>query len=226
MGSLMCRRLRAARPLVPMLFAGLTLLGIGPLSTGEGIAYVDGPPLRSAGGFGDETCHKCHFENDLNDPVGSLGLDGVPENYVSGEQYVIQIVIERPEIRRGGFQLAARFANGDRAGEQAGSLVPLDERVEVATEENTQVQYARQTLSGSLPGPEDTAGWSVRWTAPEDAAGAIRFNLAGNASNYDASEFGDFVYTEEALSRPPRLQTSQPQVGVPSVISKRITLQR
>ena len=81
----------------------------------------------------DETCHKCHFENDLNDPVGSLGLDGVPENYVS------------------------------------------------------------------------TASWSVRWTAPEDAAGMVRFNLAGNASNYDASEFGDFVYTEEALSRPPRL---------------------
>ncbi len=205
MGSLMCRRLRAARALLPMLFAGLTLLSIGPLPTGEGIAYVDGPPVRSAGGFGDETCHKCHFENDLNDPVGSLGLDGVPENYVSGEQYVIQIVIERPEIGRGGFQLAARFANGNRAGEQAGSLAPLDERVEVATEENTQVQYARQTLAGSLPGPEGTAGWSVRWTAPEDSAGMVRFNLAGNASNYDASEFGDFVYTEEALSRPPRL---------------------
>jgi len=177
----------------------------GPPSAGEGIPYVDGPPPQIADGFGDETCHKCHFENNFNDPVGSLGLDGVPENYVSGEQYVIEIVIERREIGRGGFQLAARFANGDQAGVQAGSLAPLDERVEVVTEENTQVQYARQTLSGSLPGPEDTTSWSVRWTAPEDAAGPVRFNLAGNASNDDASEFGDFVYTAEALSRPPWL---------------------
>ena len=103
-GSLRCRRLSSARPFVPIFLVLVKLLGIGPLSTGKGIAYVDGPPPESTGGFGEETCHKCHFENDLNDAAGSLGLEGIPESYAPGQHYLIEIVLERPGIGRGGFE--------------------------------------------------------------------------------------------------------------------------
>ena len=169
------------------------------------MAHVDGPPPATAGGFGDDTCHTCHFDSDLNDSAGSLILAGIPEDYVPGVEYLIEILLARPEIARGGFEAAVRFQNGPDAGRQAGSLESIDERVEVVTAEDRTVQYARQTEAGSLVGADGTARWGVRWIAPEHRTGTIVLNVAANASNYDDSAFGDFIYTREALSRGPRL---------------------
>ncbi len=195
----------SARPFLRTLAAGGAALWIGLLSTGTGMAHVDGPPPATAGGFGDDTCHTCHFDSDLNDSAGSLILEGIPEDYVPGVEYLIEILLARPEIARGGFEAAARFQGGPNAGRQAGSLESIDERVEVVTAEGRTVQYARQTEAGSLVESDGTARWSLRWTAPQDSAGPIVLNVAANASNYDDSAFGDFIYTRETLSRGPGL---------------------
>ena len=65
-------------------------------------AYYGGSPPAHTGGFGEATCHECHFENNFNDPDTGM--------------------------RRGGFQLAARTLSG----EQSGTLQPTDDRTEVA----------------------------------------------------------------------------------------------
>ena len=90
---------------VATLLAGVTLL-VPP----RAIAYVEGPPPGNTGGFGEQSCLQCHFDGPLNDPDGSLRLEGVPESYVPGDEYRIDIVLVRSDIRRGGFELAVRFA--------------------------------------------------------------------------------------------------------------------
>jgi len=181
------------------------MLWVGFLSPGTVIAHLDGPPPATAGGFGDDTCYTCHFDSALNDATGSLNLEGIPKNYMPGVEYLIQIVLARPEIARGGFEAAVRFADGPNAGQQAGSLESGDRRVEVVTGINRPVQFARQTEQGSLIESDGRASWSIRWRAPENSAGPIVFNVAANAANYDESSFGDFIYTRETLSRAPHL---------------------
>ena len=61
-----------------------------------GASYVDGPPPAHAGGFGGDTCHACHFENDLDAPGGSLTLRGVPEAFEPSATYRITVALERP----------------------------------------------------------------------------------------------------------------------------------
>ena len=68
------------------------LLSAAPLPEA---AYLDGPPAAHAGGFGDDTCHACHFENDLDAPGGSLTLGGVPDTFDPSQTYRITVSLER-----------------------------------------------------------------------------------------------------------------------------------
>ncbi len=156
-------------------------------------AYPEAPPVAHTGGFGEPTCQQCHFDLPMNDPGGTLTLGGVPEGYVAGVRYLLTIQLARPAMRRGGFQVAARFADGAQAGRQAGIFQLVDERIEVVVDETSAVAYAHHTQAGTLVAAPDTARWILAWTAPE-AAGRIVFHLTANAANDDASEFGDYVY--------------------------------
>ncbi len=100
----------------------------------------------------------------------------------------------------GGFQLAARFKDGERAGHQAGSLQAVDDRVEVTHDDSSGVQYAQQTKAGTALVLPNTATWTVEWIAPTTMSGTVVFHLAANASNDNASQFGDYVYVKEFLS--------------------------
>ena len=166
-------------------------------------AYLDGPPPAHTGGFGGDTCHACHFENDLDAPGGSLTLDGVPDAFDPSMTYRIAVSLERPGMGRAGFQLAARVSEGDRAGGPAGTLQTLggDERVQVVDGPDG-VAYAQHTEPGSaLTGPEETS-WTVEWRPAATDAAPVTFHVAANAANDDASEFGDFIYTASATTRP------------------------
>lgn len=166
-------------------------------------AYLDGPPAAHAGGFGDDTCHACHFENDLDDPGGSLELDGLPETFDPAATYRITVSLERSGMGRAGFQLAARISEGDAAGSPAGTLLALDgdERVQVAVGPDGMF-YAQHTEPGTtLAGPESTS-WTIEWRPPAVDGTAVIFHVAANAANDDASEFGDFIYTASATTRP------------------------
>lgn len=112
----------------------LSLLGIVILSPHflkTVTACPEQVPTGHTEGFGEPTCHKCHFDQVLNDPDGSLVIEGLPKIYIPGERYLIIINLKKSDIQKGGFQLTARFKERDRMGQQAGSLRSMDERTEV-----------------------------------------------------------------------------------------------
>ena len=152
-------------------------------------SYPDGPPPGHTGGFGEPTCRACHADNPLNAPGGSLALGGLPAVYQPGASYRLTVTLGRRDLRRAGFQLAARFDSGVTAG----SLTPLDSSVAV-TPSPAGVSYAHQTRAGSTR--RETAAWTLEWRAPDSARATVAFHVAANAANDDASEFGDFIYTQ------------------------------
>src|SRR3954454_14676199 len=99
------------RILVPVL-AIVILLPIAAL------AFKEGPYPNVTGGFGEQSCHLCHLDNRLNAPGGAVTLDGVPPSFAAGRTYPVTVTIRRDGLRRGGFEIASRFASGSRKGRQ------------------------------------------------------------------------------------------------------------
>lgn len=166
--------------------------------------YADRPLPGHTGGFDEPTCRACHFGEPLDAPGGALAFAGVPERYEPGETYRITVELKKPGMQRGGFQLAGRFAEGAGVGKQAGTWRPVDtERIAVTRVDSSDVEYAHHTPVGTTLVHPDSAKWTLEWTAPEEARGAVVFHAAANAANDDASAFGDFIYTQVARSRAP-----------------------
>src|SRR3954452_13120136 len=84
-------------------------------------AFKEGPYPNVTGGFGEQSCHLCHLDNPVNAPGGAGTLGGVPAAYTPGQSYPLTVTIRREGLRRGGFEIAARFASGRQRGRQAGS---------------------------------------------------------------------------------------------------------
>ena len=155
-------------------------------------------PART-GGFGEMTCHQCHWENPVNDPAGQLRLDGVPASYTPGERYLITVTLARPGIRRAGFQLAARQVGiKTSAGANAGSLQAMDAAVQRVEEKG--VTYIQHTPEGAEVRTPGSASWKFTWTAP--GQGPVVFHVAANAADGDDSPLGDYIYTAIINSRP------------------------
>jgi hypothetical protein len=161
--------------------------------------YPDGAPPGFSGGFKEESCHACHFHQELNAAGGSVAVDGVPGTFQPGERYTLTITLTRAGMKRAGFQLTARFKD---TGAQAGALAAgTGEADRVAVENQSGVQYAGQRKAGTdVSG--DAARWVVDWTAPANG-GAVVFNVAANAADGNDSADGDFVHTAAAGSVPP-----------------------
>jgi hypothetical protein len=170
-------------------------------------AFKEGPYPNVTGGFGEQSCHLCHLDNPINAPGGSLTLDGVPPIYAPGQKHNITVTIAREGLRRGGFEIAARFATGRLKGKQAGVWRPIDARAQlIPGAVDKTLTFVQHNLAGSRV-PAVSAGansWTIEWTAPAAAAGPIQFNVAANASNNDDSPLGDYIYLKSARSEPQR----------------------
>ena len=186
------------RWLLAGLVAGLAVSGAaGPRTIPA--PHADGPPLSRTGGFGELTCAECHLDLGLNAPGGALLIEGVPASFTPGAAYVVTVVVDGEGMGRAGFQGAARFQEGERAGRPAGRLVPLDGRTIVRSEEG--VDYIHHTAQGSELGSGDVASWSFEWVAPAAAAPVV-FHVTGNSANGDNSPLGDLIYTAVSVTRP------------------------
>ena len=126
-------------------------------------------------------------------------MEGVPDSFTPGAAYVVTVVVEGEGMGSAGFQGAARFQEGDRAGYPAGRLVPLDGRTIVRSEDG--VAYIHHTAEGSQLGPGEVASWSFEWVAPADPAPVV-FHVTGNSANGDNSPLGDLIYTAEVVVPP------------------------
>jgi hypothetical protein len=166
------------------------------------VPLIDAPIPGKTGGFGEATCHECHWDNPINEAPGRLQLLGAPATYTPGGRYSIIVDLARPGLVFGGFQLAARFSGGPHAGTNAGELRSIDELAERVVGEGAGIVYVQHTKAGATAAKPGAARWTLEWTAPDGDAPVI-FHAAANASNGDASSLGDFIYTATASSGAP-----------------------
>jgi hypothetical protein len=161
--------------------------------------YADGAPPGFSGGFGEQSCHACHFHGELNSGPGRLALDGVPERFAAGQQYPLTITLSRTGMTLAGFQLTARRKDG---GAQAGTLAPsAADAARVKVDVQGGIQYVNQQRDGAELAASSTARWSVVWTAP-DGGGPVQFHVSANAADKDESVNGDYVHTVVVDAQP------------------------
>ncbi len=153
--------------------------------------HLDG---RFTGGFGEQTCHSCHFDYDLNQEGGSLTVDGLDDILEPGKSYDVTVIVESEQLEIGGFQMTARFEDGTQAGEFEWS----GDRLIFTPSVGEEVQYLQHSREGTSPTAEREVSWNFTWQAPEHSAPVI-FNIAANAGNDDDSSFGDWIYAEEIV---------------------------
>jgi hypothetical protein len=169
------------------------------------MAFKEGPYPNVTGGFGEQTCRLCHFDNPLNAPGGSLTLAGVPATFTPGVAYPITVTLAREDMRRGGFEIAARFASGKQKGHQAGAWKLTDNRTQlIPGAVDKALTFVQHNLAGSRTPTAGSSSWTIEWTAPPDASAPVQFNVAANASNNDDSPLGDYIYVRSTRSMPGR----------------------
>jgi hypothetical protein len=179
--------------------AALFLIGL-PVAAS---AFKEGPYPNVTGGFGERSCHLCHLDNPINAAGGSVALDGVPASFVPGETYPISVTIRRDGLRRGGFEIGARFATGRLKGKQAGTWTPTDARVQlIPGAVDKALSFVQHNLIGSRAPAAGSNTWTIQWTAPNQADAPVQFNVAANASNNDDSPLGDYIYLKMLRSVP------------------------
>jgi hypothetical protein len=166
-------------------------------------AFKEGPYPNVTGGFGEQTCHLCHLDNPINAPGGAVALDGIPAAFTPGEAYPITVTISRQGLRRGGFEIAARFASGKQKGRQAGAWQLVDARAQlIPGAVDKALVFVQHNQMGSRTATPGANTWTIEWTAPSAAAGPVQFNVAANASNNDDSPLGDYIYVKVVRSAP------------------------
>ena len=159
--------------------------------------HLDGP---FTGGFGELTCHSCHFDYDLNREEGSLTIAGINDTFKAGKNYKLTVTVESEHLEIGGFQMTARFEDGSQAGE----FLWDDNRLMLTPSISDKIQYLQHSDVGTSPTGERKVSWSFNWLAPDDKSKTVIFNIAANAGNYDDSAFGDWIYVKELATSPAR----------------------
>lgn len=155
--------------------------------------YPDHIPGAYTGGFGEETCHSCHFDYDINEERGHLTVEGIEETYSPGETYELVVSVESEHLEIGGFQMTARFEDGS----QAGQFKWTGDRLILTPGLSDDIQYLQHSGSGTEPTSERKVSWTFEWVAPDQGGAPVIFNITANAGNDDFSPFGDWIYVQE-----------------------------
>jgi len=167
------------------------------------LAFSTGPAVRRTGSaiFNELSCTACHRDNAVNSGSGTLALTGVPSSYVLGQAYNLTVSIRQTGQSRWGFQLAARVRASVT---QAGTLQLGSDGFTQLRADPTAVQFIEHTSAGTRQGTaDDPVTFNFTWTAPTTNVGEVVFSVAANAANNNSANTGDFIYTQETISRPP-----------------------
>jgi hypothetical protein len=153
--------------------------------------YPDRVLPAVTGGFGEVSCHSCHFDGEVNTTAGRLELLGLSSDIIQGETYELEVQLSHPQLRKAGFQLSSRSQDGS----QHGHFISVDSMTVVQSGPDGLIQYMNHSEQGS-DGFKGKASWKFRWTAGKKP-GEVVIHLAANAANGDDSEFGDNIYLKE-----------------------------
>jgi hypothetical protein len=178
-------------------FLGTILLFV---SLQTAFARSAGPPT-DRNGLNGQYCTVCHRGNDLNAPGGSVSLTGMPSAWGPGNVYTLRVTVAREGAIRFGFEMSAVDPSGKQAGE---FIVGADGRTQIVTEPDANrntVQFIMHTSVGSALNGSNVFEFSYRAPAAT-SIGNIRFNVAGNATNGNLANTGDFVYAIQAIVPP------------------------
>ena len=159
-------------------------------------AHPSAPPPGVTGGFGEDTCTKCHNTYALNagrsSGLGALVVSGLPKEYQPGATYPVRVELTHIQDHGvWGFELAARA----KTGAQAGVLKPVDSHAQIVSEKG--IQYVAHTAEGTF-----FNAFEFTWVAPTTSAGEVVVNVAGNAADGDASPVGDYIYSASVTIPP------------------------
>ena len=134
------------------------------------------------------------MDGELNEPGGTLVIDGLPARYQPGQRYTLNVVITHPELRAAGFELSARFESGPDSARQAGKFTVSGDRAAESVDTLSRVQYAHHLRPGTMPESPGSARWTLTWTAPSNGSGPVVFHASANAANDNDSPMGDYIY--------------------------------
>ncbi len=143
------------------------------------MAYPDGAPWGSADPEGAQNCASCHYAEDAVRDSSAILVTGLPREVERGKTYSFHLSLADLEYASIGFLAAAshgRFLNVDG--------------------ENTTVLEAMVRSTKPKYSSDAADSWVLEWEAPADMSvgESVAFDLAVNASNDDASPFGDAIH--------------------------------
>lgn len=141
-----------------------------------GGGYPDGAPWGHAGAPDMNGCQACHWDNAVETASPRLSLEGLPARFEPGARYALTIILSGAGATNG-FQLVA----------SAGRFEP--------------VSSTTQAEGASVRSMLSAGNWPIVWIA-DDSNAPVRFWLAVNDANGDASEFGDRILLREFESLP------------------------
>lgn len=185
----------------PILGGAAILMLAGVVAALPALRTADGPPPGFSGGFGEPSCAACHFDNDVNAFGGRVLVEGLPDAYEAGKEYVLTVRLEAGGTAVAGFEVTARFSEGASRERNAGILRSLDQRSAVT--DSAGISYLHHTRAGSVATDDTGSSWALQWIAPKEG-GAVTINVAANSGNADSSPLGDLVFTTE-VTLPPAL---------------------
>ena len=182
---------------------GVIIAALEAAVTGASVGvHPDAPPPAHTGGFGEPSCHQCHFDNALNDTSGALRVTTMATRYEPAQLHRVEIRLTHTDMGWAGFEVSARYQSGPSAGRQAGVWSVIDGRVAITVGGEWEVAYAHQSDEGIVPTGGTATVWTIEWVAPEGALGPVVFHVAANAANGDNSALGDFIYVDSLVLAP------------------------
>lgn len=139
----------------------------------------------------ESNCRSCHSGMPLNDPSGSLVITAptMPDwKYTPGQTYLINVTVTKTGAQVFGFGFEAlTSANVD-----AGTLSSPDKNTVIKIAPNKRTNVIHQTNTGKS---NNSHTFTFNWTAPSTSIGTVIFYAAGNATNNNGKNNGDYVYT-------------------------------
>jgi hypothetical protein len=164
-----------------------------------------GPPSCNAGEPPNTTnCTGCHADYALNSGTAAVSLNlGEAENgYEPGKVYTISVIVNKPGMKRAGFQSIVLQDQNNKISPGTISLTEpnrtqlLDKNSPHSggclEEERVWIEHTYNGISSSGTGESK---WSYLWKAPDTSVGPVTFYLAALQADNDLTESGDYVYT-------------------------------